>query len=371
MISNLKKTSILLLLILVLVTGCSTNTPTTDSKEETTKAVDFSESTEKTTVEEPEATTSPTSAAPSSASINAAEIRIGALKGPTAMGMVQLMSESEQSGSGAANYQFNIAAAIDEVGPKLIQGDLDIAAVPANMASVLFNNSKGQIQVLAINTLGVLYIVENGNHVQSIEDLRGKTIFAYGKGATPELALNYILSSGGLSPDNDVNIEWKSEHTECVVALAQSENAVAMLPQPFVSTAQLQNDQIRIALDMTEEWENLQDGSITPSAMITGVTVVRKAFAEENSTAVSNFLDMYKASADYANQNIDGTAALIGKYEIIPEAVAKKALPYCSIAFIEGEEMKEKLSGYLQVLLDQNPESIGGELPSDDFYFIR
>lgn len=196
------------------------------------------------------------------------DVNIMALKGPTAMGLVEMMENSD--------YNFSIAASVDEVSPKLLQGETDIAAIPANLASVLYNKTEGDIQVLAINTLGVLYIVENGETIQSAADLKGKTIYASGKGATPEYALNYILSSNGINPETDVTIEWKSEHSECVAALASQENAVAMLPQPFVTTAQTKNPEIRTALDLTKEWDALQEGEEKKSSMITGVVVVRK-----------------------------------------------------------------------------------------------
>ena len=298
-------------------------------------------------------------------------VRVMALKGPTAMGMVQLMDSAESGAVNGNAYTFTIAASADEVTPKLVQGEADIAAVPANLASVLYNNTEGQVQVLAINTLGVLYIVENGSSIQSVSDLAGKTIYASGKGSTPEYALNYILSANGIDPEADVTIEWKSEHSECVAALAADEDGIAMLPQPFVTTAQAQNEALRIALDLTEEWDALQADAESPSALLTGVAVVRTAFAEEHPEAVNAFLDRYQESVDYVNANLSDAAALIEKYDIVPAAVAEKALPYCNIAFIEGSEMREKLSGYLNVLFEQNPVSVGGALPADDFYYIR
>ena len=189
-------------------------------------------------------------------------IHVMALKGPTAMGMVKFMDDSDAGNAGDYDYNFTIAAAIDEVTPKLVQGEADLAAVPANMASVLFNNTKGGVEVLAVNTLGVLYIVENGDTVHSVEDLRGKTIYASGKGATPEYGLNYVLSQNGIDPEKDVTIEWKSEHTECLAALTSSDNAIAMLPQPFVTTAQSKVETIRTALDLSEEWDKLQEGAV-------------------------------------------------------------------------------------------------------------
>jgi len=260
-------------------------------------------------------------------------------------------------------------AAVDEVTPKIVQGQADIAAVPANLASVLYNNTKGGVQVLAVNTLGVLYIVERGDTVKSVDDLKGKTIFASGKGATPEYALNYILEENGLL--DAVNIEWKSEHTECVAALTANENAIAMLPQPFVTTAQSKDSNIRIALDLTKEWDKLQAGATEPSALITGVVVARTEFVKEHPEAVAAFMEHYQASVEFVNANTQEAANLIEKYDIVPAAVAVKALPYCNITFIEGAEMKDKLGGYLGVLFEQNPKSVGGALPGDEFYYSR
>ena len=303
----------------------------------------------------------PTESEPAESALLSEEIRVAALKGPTAMGLVWLMDN--------AIGEFTLAASADEVTPKLVQGELDIAAVPANLASVLYNNTEGQIQVLAVNTLGVLYIVESGDTVHSVEDLRGKTIYSSGKGSTPEYALQYMLSQNGIDPETDVTIEWKSEHSECVAALAAEENAIAMLPQPFVTTAQMKNENIRVALDLTEEWEKLSSTSEEKATLITGVVVARKEFCEEHPQAVEEFLSAYEKSVDFAKNDVDGAAALIGQYDIVPEAVAKKALPYCNITFIKGSEMKEKLSSYLNTLFAQNPKAIGGAMPGDDFYY--
>ena len=299
------------------------------------------------------------------------DVNVMALKGPTAMGMVEFMNEADSGTITDNNYHFNITAATDEVSAALAQGTTDIAAVPANLASVLYNNTEGGVQVLAINTLGVLYIVESGDTVHSVEDLRGKTIYASGKGNTPEAALNYVLTQNGIDPSADVTIEWKSEQAECLSALMAEENAIAMLPQPFVTTAQAQSESLRVALDLTEEWDALQADSETPSTLVTGVVVARPAFAEQHPEVVSAFLDRYQESVDYVNSNVEEAAQLVGQYEIVTAEVAQKALPECNIVFIEGAEMKEKLSGYLSVLFEQNPQSVGGALPDDAFYFSR
>lgn len=299
------------------------------------------------------------------------DVNVMALKGPTAMGMVEFMKEADGGTVADNNYHFTITAATDEVSAALAQGTTDIAAVPANLASVLYNNTEGGVQVLAINTLGVLYIVESGDTVHSVEDLRGKTIYASGKGNTPEAALNYVLTQNGIDPSADVTIEWKSEQAECLSALMAEENAIAMLPQPFVTTAQAKSESLRVALDLTEEWDALQADSDTPSTLVTGVVVARTEFAEDHPEVISNFLDYYQQSVEYVNANVEEAAQLVGQYEIVTAEVAQKALPECNIVFIEGAEMKEKLSGYLSVLFEQNPQSVGGALPNDAFYFGR
>lgn len=289
--------------------------------------------------------------------------KVASLKGPTAMGMVKMMEDEKNNTEN--DYEFMIAGSPDELTPKLVNGEVDIAAVPSNLSSILYNKTEGEVVTLGINTLGVLYIVENGNNINSIQDLKGKTLYASGKGATPEYALNYILKANGIDPEKDLTIEYKSEHTECLAAISAEEGAVAMLPQPFVTTAITKNPQIKIALDLNKEWENSTNNSL----LVTGVLVARKDFVEKYPEKVSDFLNEYKESVEFTNNDIDSAAQLIGAHDIVPAEVAKKAIPYCNITFIDGEEMKGKLEGYLNTLFEQNPESIGGKMPSEDFYY--
>lgn len=290
-------------------------------------------------------------------------VRVAALKGPTAMGLVQLMDESGAGTVDGNDYSFSIVASPTEMTPMIVRGEVDIAALPANLASVLYNNTDGGVQVLAINTLGVLYIVQHGDDVSSVQDLAGKTIYASGKGSTPEYALSYILEEAGLA--DSVTVEWKSEHAECVAAIVNDNDAVALLPQPFVTTAMMQDPSIRVALDLNDAWAEVSPDS----ALITGVIVARTAFVEANGEAVDSFLTQYRESTDYANSDVAGAAALVGKYDIVPEAVALKALPECNIVCITGDEMEADLSSYLSVLYEANPASVGGALPAEDFYY--
>ncbi|MBQ8081323.1 MAG: ABC transporter substrate-binding protein [Clostridia bacterium] len=299
----------------------------------------------------------------------AAPLRVVALSGPTAMGMVQMMNEAEEGSLKDRNWQFSIEAAPDAVTPLIAQGKVDIAAVPANLAAVLYQRTEGAIQALAVNTLGVLYIVENGETVQNVADLKGRMIYTSGKGSTPEYALNYILTGNGLDLDRDVTIEWKSEHAEALAALVNDENGVAMLPQPFATAAMAQNASIRVALDLTQEWEALQEGVEAPSAMITGSVIVRRAYAEEHPEEVAAFLTAYRQSVDYVNTEVAEAAQLVEKYGIVKAAIAQKAIPACNIVLITGEELQQKLSGYLAELYRQNPAAVGGQMPDDAFYY--
>ncbi|MDD3795958.1 MAG: ABC transporter substrate-binding protein [Lachnospiraceae bacterium] len=312
-----------------------------------------------------EAAEAETAAETDTADEAAEAVRIGALSGPTAMGLVKLMQDAED-GITENTYQFaDLSTDPSTFVAPLAKGDIDIAAVPSNLASVIYNNTDGTIEVLAVNTLGVLDIVERGDTVESFADLKGKTIYATGQGATPEYSLRYLLSQNGLDPDQDVTIQWCADTTEALSYISSDEAAIAMIPQPFATVAQTKVDGLRIALVLNDEWNKLDNGS----SLVTGVVVTRKAFAEDNPDKIAAFLKEYEFSANYALTNIDETAALIEKYGIVPGAVAKKALPDCNITYLTGSDMKAALSGYLQILNDQNPASIGGAMPGDDFYY--
>lgn len=290
-------------------------------------------------------------------------IRVGGLKGPTSMGMVKVMKDNKE-GTALNNYEFTIEAAADSLAPLMLQGKLDIAAVPTNLASVLYNKTEGKVKLLAVNTLGVLYIVHRGEKL-SVADLKGKTLYATGKSAVPEYALRYVLSQNGIDPDKDITIEWKSQPDEVVAVLSADENAIAMLPQPYVTVASTKVEGLEIALDLTEEWDKLESGS----RLITGTLVVSAEFAENHPELVANFLEEYKASTEFVNANVEDAAALVEEFDIVKAAIAKKAIPYCNIVFISGEEMKAPVEGYLQTVFDQNETAVGGKLPDENFYY--
>ena len=291
-------------------------------------------------------------------------MRLGSLKGPPTVGMVKLLSDAEANRT-ANKYESTIAADASELMTKLIQGELDVLAMPVNACSVLYNRTEGGVTMLAVNTLGVLYILEKGGEsVQSVADLKGKTIYATGKGNTPEYSLAYLLSKNGLDINTDVAMEWKSEPTEVVAQLATVDSAVALLPQPFVTVAQTKVEGLRVALDLTAEW------AAVDSTLITGGLVVRTAFLEEHPEAVKTFLEEYAASTAYTNEHPAEAAQLVEQYIGVNAKVAEKAIPACNIVCVTGEEMKTAAQGYLQVLFDLNDKAVGGALPGDGFYYL-
>ena len=295
----------------------------------------------------------------------AGPVRIAGLKGPTTMGLVNLLPMQED-GSANLSYDLQLYGTADEIVPLLTKGELDMAAIPANLAATLYQKTEGAIQVMAVNTLGVLYVVEKGDTVQSVADLKGRTILSTGKGTTPEYVLRYILAQNGIDPDNDVTIEFYSEATEVTAQMAVAGDAIAVLPQPYVTSASMQDDTLRVALDLTAEWEKVCD-----TQLITGVTVVRTAYAEEHPDVVAAFLEDYAASVEAANTDLDGTAALCEEQGVVAKAaIAKAALPACNIVCITGEDMKADVAGYAQVLYDADPAAVGGALPDDGFYYL-
>ncbi len=295
-------------------------------------------------------------------------VRVAGMTGPTGIGLVSLMDKSEKNET-AQKYEFSLYASAQEIVPLLVKGELDIAAVPANLAAVQFNKNDGFVQTIAINNLGVLSILEKGDSVGSVADLKGKVIYApaSGKGAVPEYALNYILTQNGIDPAKDVTIEWKTEVTEIIAALKKTEGGIALLPQPAATNALNNVEGLREAINVNDAWNTLGGDS----KLVTGVIVVRTAFAAENPDAVAKFLEEYEASAKFVNENVEEAAKLVGKYEIAAEAIALKAIPKCNITFIKGEEMKSVLSAYLKTLYDENATSIGGAMPSDSFYYVK
>ncbi|HIR06013.1 MAG TPA: ABC transporter substrate-binding protein [Candidatus Copromonas faecavium] len=295
-------------------------------------------------------------------------IRVGGLKGPTTMGLVKLMEDAE-NGEAQNNYEFTMVTAADELTAMVAGNQVDIALLPANVASVLYNRTDKQVSVVDINTLGVLYLVSGDTSITSIDQLAGKTVYLTGKGTTPEYAFNYILSAAGLTAE-DVTLDFRSEATEVAAILAENPDAIGLLPQPFVTVALSQNDSLSIIMDLTEEWDKLQ-AEDSGSRLVTGVTIVNNEFLAEHPDLVNTFLEEHEASALYTDNHPAEDAELIAAAGIVAQApIAEKALPYCNITCITGEDMKGALSGYLEVLYEQNPESVGGTLPDDAFYYI-
>lgn len=277
--------------------------------------------------------------------------KIVAISGPTGVGMVNLMED----------YDITLSSAPEEVVGKVANGEVNIAAVPTNVASTLYKKLNGKLKVLCVNTLGVLYIMDKDGSVQSFADLEGKTIYTMGEGANPQYTLEYLLKK------NNVNatLKFAATNDELVAKMAKGEAEIAMVPQPVATTAAAKTG-FKIALDVTAEWDKVSEDS----KLMMGCIVVRNDYLEANPKTVEQFLADYKASIEAVNADVAAAAVLCEQYKIIPAAaVAEKAIPKCNIVYLDGAEMKSGLEGYLKVLFDANPASIGGALPAADFYY--
>jgi len=350
----MKKVSLLVLgcLLVLMFAGCGKN--------ETTPAATQTPTPSQAATGEPtEAVTDTPTPTPAPVDIN-----VAVLKGPTAIGMVRLMSSTE-SGAAKNNYHFTVAGTADEITASIIKGDIPVAAVPCNLAATLYNKTKGGVTVCAVNTLGVLYILDTGDSVQTLADLKGKTIYATGAGTTPEYTLRHLLSKAGIDPDKDVTITFVSEASEAAAKIAASdEEVIAMLPQPYVTIAKSKKEGTRVAIDITAEWEK-----VTGETLVTGVIVANTAWLKDHDEAFQTFLSEYKESTAFATEHVDEAAELVEHFDIFKAAVAKQAIPQCNIVCYTGAEMKKAISDYLKVLFDANPKAVGGALPGDDFYY--
>ena len=295
-----------------------------------------------------------------------AEVNLYVLSGPTGIGAMNLWAAAD-AGETQNTYHITMPGANDEVVAAISNGDADIAAVATNLAATLYNKTNGGVTVLAVNTLGVLSLLGNGQEVASVADLAGKTIYAPGQGANPEYILRYVLTGNGLDPDKDVTIQFVGEGSELLTVWQSDPEAVIMAPQPVATSILMQNENAVTLFNMTDEWDKVSGGD---STLMMGCVIVRNEFLQENPGAVALFLQEYAASIEKAQSDVEGTAALCEQYGLIPKAaLAQKAIPSCGLTFVTGAEMKSALSGYLQVMFDADPKSVGGAMPGDDFYY--
>lgn len=294
------------------------------------------------------------------------KIRLVGLTGPTSLGMLPLVDEAHKSPNNT--YQFEHVSTPDEAVAKLTSGTADIAALPTNLAASLYNKTGGAVQIAALNTLGVLYIVSNGVEISSIKDLKDKELGASGQGSTAEYALNRVLTGNELKPGTDVKITYEAEHAALATKLISGDVKLAVLPEPFVTQVTAKNKDVKVVLDIANEWKLVTGGQ---SELAMGCIVVRREFAEKNKANLDSFLDEYKWSAEQAVADPAAAAAIAEKTGVMNAAIAEKAIPNCNIVFIEGEEMKKSVTDFLNILFAANEKSIGGKMPGEDFFYKR
>jgi len=346
----MKKILSLLLAMLMLLSfaACSPSPSDVDDTTSPTTSYEASEEPSEETSEEP---------APEPANLH-----IAAMKGPTAIGLLQLMEKSDSDAT-FDSYEFTLAGAPDAVTGNIINGNIDIACIPTNLAATLFNKTGGNLQIIANVTLGTLYVLTTRGDINSVADLEGKTIWSSGMGATPQYALEYVLKQNGVTAD----VQYTTENSEIAAHFQTGDADIAVLPQPFVASVLMQNKNVKVALDLTEEWT-----AINPeSGLVMTAVIAQKELIENNPEALSRFLELYSESVEFVDENLDATAKLAVMREIIAnENIAKAAIPECHIVFITGDEMKTLTAGFLEVLYEANPQSVGAALPGDEIYYI-
>lgn len=302
------------------------------------------------------------------------DMSIACLKGPTGVGMTRLMQLSDEKKT-ANNYTFTVASAPDEIAGKILTGELNIASVPTNLAAKLYKKSEGKITMLAVNTLSVLSIIENGDTIKSVADLKGKTIYSTGEGSNPEYILKYLLKANGIDPEKDLSINFVSENDELIAALVSGKAEIALVPEPVATTVLTKKDTLKRALSIGDEWSKItvngaDNVTYKDSKIMMGCVVALKSYVEQNKEQVDKFLSEYKSSIEYVNTNTDEASILCENYGIIPAAaIAKAAIPNCEIKYIDGSNMENSITGYFRVLFDADPTSIGGAMPENDFYY--
>ena len=308
-------------------------------------------------------TTSTPNVSTDSEAYTAVDMSVAYMTGPTGIGMAKLNADSDAKLT-ANNYTFTVATAATDITGKFLKGEINIASVPTNVAANLYNKSNGKVRMLAVNTNGVLSILEKGNTIKSVADLKGKTIYSTGKGQNPEYILNYILNKNGINPATDVTINFVSSD-DLKAKLISGEAEIAMAPEPLATAVMVQNKQLNRSLSINDEWSKVSD-----TELMMGCVIALDSYVEANPKAIEKFLEEYEASIKFATTNIDETATYCEKYGIAPKAaIAKKSIPICNLCYVTGTDMKTNVNGYYSVLFDADPTSIGGKLPADDLYY--
>ena len=292
-------------------------------------------------------------------------VTIAGLMGPTSIGMIKMIDEKAMN-SEEYNVEYIAESAPDALSAKIINGDIQISSVPINLAAVLYNKTGGKIQVMAVNTIGNLYVV-GSDGTASVKELEGKTLGMSAKGSTPDYAMNYILKQNGL--EGKVELDYSADHATLAQAVIAEDTKVALLPQPFVAQTSIKNENVKMLIDLNDEWKKSTDGA---SELYTGCIIVNKEFAENNKEFVAEFLKQYEESVNWVLNNQKNASILVEKNKIMPSAaIVEKAIPYCGITFKKATDEKEKLNSFYQILFDSNPASVGGTLPDEEFYFAE
>ncbi|MBF8983950.1 ABC transporter substrate-binding protein [Lutibacter sp. B2] len=294
-------------------------------------------------------------------------VNIAGLKGPTSIGMIKMFEEKPLLGENLES-EYEVAQSPDILVSKLLSKEVDFAALPTNVAAKLYNKKVGY-ELVAVNTWGVLYIMTQDEDIKDWNDLKGKHINAIAKGSTPDIVFRYLLEKHGLNPETDVTLDYTLGHIELAQSMVAGKVKIALLPEPFVTMVKMKNKEASIAMNIQDEWKNTLG---VENAFPQGCLVVRKEFAQKQPDAVERFLEEYKKSIDWVNENKEEAGVLVEKYGIGMKAkMAEMAIPRCNISFKDAKNAKKSVEDYFKVIYDFSPKDIGGKLPDEDFYYHK
>lgn len=285
--------------------------------------------------------------------------KVAVLNGPTGLGLSKFKNDRSYA------YTVDYHSDPQEIVPLVIKGEVDIAAVPLNLAANIYKKTNGAVQMIAISTLGVLHVLSADESIKNVADLKGKTVYATGQGSTPEYIINYILEKNGIDPEKDIDLQYKSAHNELATLAVEGKAEICILPEYFATKVALKSEKMKKVIDLTDEWNKVSEAQL---AM--GCYIARKEYIEANPEIIAEFIDFAEISTNYVNEIMLSTSFLLSEKLFETKEEAEQAVKGSNMVMITGEEMKQIAASNFEVLYNAAPAAVGGELPNDALYYV-
>jgi NitT/TauT family transport system substrate-binding protein len=290
---------------------------------------------------------------------------VESLRGPTGLGIAKLAGDNPIL-PGDFDVEYRFSSAPDVTVSNVLSGEADIAALPTNVAARLYSAGV-PYRILAVNTLGVLYIVSTDPAIEDLGDLEGRELLVSGRGANPDIILRALLEGRGIDPDEDLAIRY-ANHTEAAQLLLSGREQSALLPEPFVTRVLQQSPGARIAVDIQEEWQRQLGAGSTIGL---GCIVVHNRLVEEEPAFVATFLEEYLASVEWVRSNPEQAGPIVEELGVgFTAEEAREAIPRANLVGLFGVEAYRAIDPYFRALYAFDPASLGGSLPGQDLFVM-